>query len=623
MADVWEATDTLLGRRVAIKVLHAQFATDDSFIARFRREAQSAANLSHPNIVSIFDWGEEGSLYFIVMELVEGKTLRDVIHDGTGLMPRRAAEIAAEVSAALAVAHRAGLVHRDLKPANILLTPDGTAKVTDFGIALAWNDSQQLTRTGAVIGTATYFSPEQAQGQQLDERSDLYSLGVVLYEMLTGVPPFTGDSPVSVAYQHVSEPAQLPSVGNPHLPPDLETIVVKAMDKMPEARYQTALEMREDLLLYIQGARPTSAQAVSASAPTQVLMEMPAPTVPPEETYRQVASSPTSNRPFVATSVILLLSLIALMFVLFRVIGGTGGSADATLVKVPSLVGLTEATAISLLQSADLNWTVVRTTDPLVAVGTVIESDPIAGMEVETQSFVKIVISNGQEQAQVPILIGISQEDAEARLKERGLVLGFVTNQADPDVPLGQVISQNPAAGEPVAVGSSVDLVVSGGPELFTLPDLKGRSYREVKIELEGFGFVVESEDAFDDTIAEGLVISSIPVPGEIKTGSTILLIVSIGPETKAIPSLIGRTVDDARRIASDLGFELVVSEETRENADLAGKIVEQTPDAGVMYPKGTKITVILAVAPATTTTTSTTTTTTTTTTTPTSTTTP
>ncbi len=616
MADVWEATDTLLGRRVAVKILHAQFATDDNFIARFRREAQSAANLSHPNIVSIFDWGEEGSLYFIVMELVEGKTLRDVIHDETGLMPRRAAEIAAEVSAALAVAHRAGLVHRDLKPANILLTADGTAKVTDFGIALAWNDSQELTRTGAVIGTATYFSPEQAQGQQLDERSDLYSLGVVLYEMLTGVPPFTGDSPVSVAYQHVSEPAQLPSVGNPHLPPDLETIVIKAMDKSPDSRYQNALEMREDLLLYIQGAKPNSAQAVSATAHTQVLMEMPAPTVPPDETYRQVASAsnPPNNRPFIATSIILLLSLVGLMFVLFQVIGG-GSSGDTTAVKVPALVGLTEATAIQLLQGADLNWNVERRSDPEVVAGTVIESDPPADTDVEAKSFVKIVISNGQEQAQVPILTGISLEEAERRLKDRGLEVGFITNQLDPDIPLDQVISQNPVAGEPVPVGSTVDLVVSGGPELFVLPDLSGRSFRQVKLELGGLGFVVESEDAFDDDLEAGLIVSSIPAPGEIKADSTILLIVSIGPETKAIPSLIGRSVEDARQLASDLGFELVVSTETRENADLAGRIVEQTPDAGSLFPKGTKITVILAVAPATTTTSSTTTTTSTTTT--------
>ena len=611
MADVWEATDRLLGRQVAVKVLHPQFATDETFVTRFRREASSAANLSHPNIVSIFDWGEEGSTYFIVMELVTGKTLRDIIREDTGILPRRAAEIAAEVSAALAVAHRAGLVHRDLKPANILLATDGTAKVTDFGIAVAWNDSQQLTRTGAVIGTATYFSPEQAQGQQIDERSDLYSLGVVLYEMLTGVPPFTGDSPVSVAYQHVSEPAQLPSMGNPDIPPDLETVVIKAMDKLPDHRYQTALEMREDLLLYIQGGRPVSASAVSPQDATVLLSEMPAPTVPPEETYRQVAASgPAANRPFMVTAGILVLTLVSLVYLLSRVIiGGTETTAEPVL--VPDVVGMSETAASDTIQELDLKFRPVRTTHPTVEAGFVISTNPAADAEVDSGSFVEVVISSGLETAQVPVLIGIDQVDAAERLTERGLVLGVVTMQTDPEVPAGEVIAQDPESGVTVDGGSSVSIVISAGPEMYVLEDLNGRTLREVQIELEDAGFIVEVEEVFDEELVEGTILSSIPGPGEIETGGTILLIVSIGPETVAIPSLIGRTIEDAQRVAAEFGFTIVISDSTIENADLAGKIIEQSPDAGDLQVPGAEIVVVLAVAPATTTTTSTTTTTT------------
>ncbi|MEX2279013.1 MAG: Stk1 family PASTA domain-containing Ser/Thr kinase, partial [Acidimicrobiia bacterium] len=427
MADVYHGHDRLLNRKVAVKVLHSQFSNDEAFVKRFRKEAQAAANLTHPNIVGIYDWGQLGNVYFIVMELVEGRSLREVLRSEGTLLPRRAVEIAADVAAALSVAHRAGLVHRDIKPGNILLSPDGTVKVTDFGIARAWDDSQELTKTGAVMGTATYFSPEQAQGSTADERSDVYSVGVVLYEMLAGAPPFRGDNPMAVAYQHVSRTAAAPSTLNPDVPESLDGIVMTAMAKDPESRYQTAEEMRQDLWAALQGKTPSASTPVPATvaamtgasddeAATRMMTRaVPPATAPPDQGYRVLEEPPSSNLAFVVGTFALLITLGVLVFLVFDLLSGTDTTVEET-VEVPRVVGLSAADAIRKLGQVDLIGIPEEVNDDSVEPGIVVRSDPEEGERVEPNSEVTIFVSAGAAPIDVPFLEGLERAAAEQEI---------------------------------------------------------------------------------------------------------------------------------------------------------------------------------------------------------------
>src|SRR4051794_5626369 len=496
MADVYLAEDQELGRRVAIKILNDRHAADDSFIERFRREAKNAAGLSHPNIVSIYDRGEAEGTYYIAMEFLEGRSLKELIVSRGPAPIKVTIDYARQILAALAAAHRQGIVHRDIKPHNVIVGPEGRLKVTDFGIARS--GASQMTEVGSIIGTAQYLSPEQARGAPVDQTSDLYSVGVVLYEMLTGQVPFTGDTPLEIAMKHLSEVPKPPSELRPEVPHDLDSIVLRALAKDPAERYQSAEEMDADLARVAEGmpvdpetetaaTAVLSGSGVMAAAPTSVLTRPTqiAPTHPgppgrtPPAGYYGYEGPPRRRRPvwpWILSGLLLLAAAGAAWFAYTKIQDQLDANKP---VSVPLVEGTREALAKTKIHDAGLVPVVNRTPDQEVEKGVVISQSPGAGTKVQKDQTVELTVSSGPPTVEVPSVIGKTRDDAVSTLVNAGLkARAFdVASTKDP----GTVTGQDPPAGKVITKGSTVRINVSSGPASVSVPSVIGLTYADAR----------------------------------------------------------------------------------------------------------------------------------------------
>jgi serine/threonine protein kinase len=563
MAEVHEGVDNRLGRRVAIKLLRSDLARDPSFHTRLKREAQSAAGLNHPGIVSVYDSGEEEfvesggssvSVPFIVMEYVEGQTLREVLNEHGTLTVDEALNVIAGVLAPLEYSHRNGIVHRDIKPANVMLTPEGDIKVMDFGIARALKDNSGLTQTQSVVGTAQYLSPEQARGEVVDARSDLYSTACLLYELLAGRPPFVGDSQLAVAYQHVGETPQPPSFYNPNIPPAVDRLVLHALLKDRDARYQDAFTFREDVLAARDG-RPMSfeddadaTQAYPMMAPPMTGQMAHAEAEPAPETgpVSAIMTNQEERPPQKRSkawiwigSIFVLLALAAVALWVYEI----NKPEPIPQVQVTDVANMDADEAEAALIKQGLRVDTDEKYSSEVDEGKAIETDPPGGQTVDKDSIVKLIVSSGPESVKVPDVSGKTEEEARKIINDAKLQAGTHISQNSPDVEQGVVIETKPGDGQEVDVDSNVDLVVSSG--MVEVPDVTGKSAKEACKTLEGDDYQLKckTEEVETDEHDEKKVFEQSATSGsEVKQGSEVTVKVAKKPPepSPSMPSIPG-----------------------------------------------------------------------------------
>ncbi|AKJ12032.1 serine/threonine protein kinase [Streptomyces incarnatus] len=622
MAEVYLAHDTRLGRTVAVKTLRADLARDPSFQARFRREAQSAASLNHPAIVAVYDTGEDYidgvSIPYIVMEYVDGSTLRELLHSGRKLLPERAMEMTIGILQGLEYAHRNGIVHRDIKPANVMLTRNGQVKVMDFGIARAMGDAgMTMTQTAAVIGTAQYLSPEQAKGEQVDARSDLYSTGCLLYELLTVRPPFVGDSPVAVAYQHVREEPQPPSVFDPEITPEMDAIVLKALVKDPNYRYQSADEMRADIEACLDGQPVAATAALGAvgyggypdDQPTTALRpdtgagatSMLPPMNPDDGGYgydegpgrrgRQQKKSNTSTILLVVAGILVLIG--AILIGKWVASGGNNGNGK---VPVPAFIGQTEGTARKMAENVDLKVSVTKKPCDDQAKGNVCAQNPANGTKVDKGATIDLTVSTGAPKVTVPSVIGLSLAAAQAKLEGDDYKFTVKTQTRVSTEAPNTVLDQDPIGGKQRQKGSTITLVIAKAPDKVTIPnDVIGKSCDDAKAELTQLGLSPTCNNTpttnQDDN---GKVLSTNPQAGQ-QVDKNTPIVVNVGAfqgQQTQVPDVTKRTVQQAKQILQQAGFTNIQFANGSPSDDNA-IVVQQTPAANspVDNPGGTQVT--------------------------------